>query len=348
VREVIEPSGGERWWQRPPIALRALGAASKRPPIWILCALAPLALALPVGLLWGRWFHDAISHRYAPGTLVAEIEQSFRVDHRIELEALAAAGGALGAGLALVAMVFGAFAAGGWLQVFLEPTHGHSVLQFFLGGARYFWRFVRVLLVTLVFLSLARWLLYGAPWQTVVLDGTLGLEGEDLGRLESEWTAAWVGWIQDGLFASCFALLLIAGVYVRTRMAMQNTQSAVWAWLCSLWMLAAHPVRALRPVLFLALIEAVFLVAVARSGRALDQAIGPSSGPGAVAALLGLNVAVLLARSIARGAHYHAAAEVSRDLVPPHVDPDLWARRSAGAPGGPQYPIGGDEYEVAI
>jgi hypothetical protein len=51
----------------------------------------------------------------------------------------------------------------------------------------------------------------------------------------------------------------------------------------------------------------------------------------------------LLWRVILRGARYHAAVSVSRDVVMPIARPDPW-KESLGGPGGPRYPIGGDEY----
>ena len=44
---------------------------------------------------------------------------------------------------------------------------------------------------------------------------------------------------------------------------------------------------------------------------------------------------------------YHAALQVSVRVVQPLPRPDPW-KHSIGGPGGPQYPIGGDEYGVSL
>ena len=41
------------------------------------------------------------------------------------------------------------------------------------------------------------------------------------------------------------------------------------------------------------------------------------------------------------------AAVVSREVVRPISRPDPW-KRTLGGPGGPRYPIGGDEYSVSM
>src|SRR5262249_19304008 len=137
--------------------LGGLRSALGRPPVWLVvwCVEALLALA-PAMLLHG-WMKGAISHRYEPGSLFGNLDTYFRFDHLRESETLDGAMGMLGGVLAILAVLFGAFAAGGWLQVFLERTHGHSLQRFFLGGARYFWRFFRLALGTVLALSLWTW-----------------------------------------------------------------------------------------------------------------------------------------------------------------------------------------------
>ena len=53
-------------------------------------------------------------------------------------------------------------------------------------------------------------------------------------------------------------------------------------------------------------------------------------------------------------ARYHAAVQVSRDVVTPIARPDPW-KSSVGGPGGPRYPIetgepgdAADEYAVSL
>jgi hypothetical protein len=58
-------------------------------------------------------------------------------------------------------------------------------------------------------------------------------------------------------------------------------------------------------------------------------------------------IAALVWRVILRGARYHAAVQVSREIVRPIARPDPW-KKTIGGPGGPRYPIGGDEYAVSM
>ena len=67
---------------------------------------------------------------------------------------------------------------------------------------------------------------------------------------------------------------------------------------------------------------------------------------GLTAAMLVLfGQAILFWRTIVRGARYGAAVQVSHSLVRPLPRPDPW-KQTVGGPGGPRYPIGGDEYGV--
>jgi hypothetical protein len=67
--------------------------------------------------------------------------------------------------------------------------------------------------------------------------------------------------------------------------------------------------------------------------------------PLAIAFLFALGQVALLWRVILRGARYHAAAAVSRAVVRPIARPDPW-RASIGGPGGPRYPLDGEESYV--
>ena len=58
--------------------------------------------------------------------------------------------------------------------------------------------------------------------------------------------------------------------------------------------------------------------------------------------LLVVGQVALAWRCVVRGARYAAALQVSSQLVRPLARPDPW-RKSIGGPGGPRYPIGGDE-----
>lgn len=333
---------------RLPVFLAALRAALGRAPLWFLCWLPGLFAAAAVSLPWASWFDEALAHRYEPGSLRASLPTNFRFDHAAPMEALSDSGAKLAAVLALLIMLFGIFSAGGWLQVSLERTSGHSVRRFLWGGGRYFWRFVRVWILTLLLLALITWLCHGWFWDHVVLDLVFGAEGGDLESLTSESSAVWLGWLQAGLYAVLFALVLVWGDYTRTRLALHGTRSALWAGICTFFLLLVHPLRALRPFFFIVLLELLVIQGVGAISWRLSTGLAPESAWQTVLVIFLLGQLAILWQTISRGARYFAAVSVSRDLVPPLAHPDPWAKR-IGGPGGPQYPIDdGDEYGVSI
>jgi len=328
------------WWA-------ALRTAFGRVPVWLLCWLALLLLALVAAAPWHDAFTGLLANRHEPGSVRAWLDQDFRLDHGAALGDLRASSAATAAGLGFLAMLFGVFSAGGWLQVFLERTQGHSMWRFLWGGARYFWRFLRVWGLTLATLALLTWLFHGWPWKTLLALLFDAHDGE-LEVLASERDALRVLWFQEGAYALGVALVLVWGDYTRTRLALLDTRSALWAGLCTWGLLVAHPVRALRPYLALFALEVGLLLALGRWAQGLDRGLGPETGAGTLWLLFGLGQLALLLRSLLRGARYHAAAQVSKALVPPLAQPDPWASR-VGGPGGPQYPIDvTDDYGVSI
>jgi len=332
---------------RPPVFLGALRHALGRTPVWLLCWLVTLLLALTLAVPWRGFYAGILAHHYEPGSVLAFMDEGFRFDQRQELGALKQGTAAMAAGLALCVMLFGVFAGGGWLQVFLERTQGHSMRRFLWGGARYFWRFARVWLLSLLTLALFSWILYGWPWKTA-MRLLFGAVDGDLEVLSSEWSAVIVGWVQDGLYACSLALLFVWGDYTRTRLALQDTRSAVWAGLCTWGLILLHPLRTLRPMALLFALEAGVVLVVGALAQHVDRGIGADSGPGTVILLFLLGQGALWWQNIARGARYHAAAQVSKQLVPPLAQPDPWASR-VGGPGGPQYPIDlTDDYGVSV
>jgi hypothetical protein len=330
-----------------PLGLLALRITLGRAPLWLLTAAFTVLLALVAAAPWLAGMRQLLGQRYAPGALIRGLDEVFRFDTRLSRGALEASTSSSGAALALVAMLAGAFTAGGWLQVFLERTEGHSLRRFFYGGSRYYFRFLRVLLLTLLSLHLAGWLLYGKPWDVLVHGLLYGAPDGELEVLSSESTVRQIGWVQDGLYLALFALILVWGTYTRTRLALHDTSSAVWAGLCSWAMLVVHPVRTLRPMLVLLALESAVLLGVGWLTQRVQAALGPPGYWTPVLALFGLTLLAILWRSIVRGASYHAALSVSARIVRPLARPDPWAE-SFGGPGGPRYPLGGDEYGVSL
>ncbi|MFT4539819.1 MAG: hypothetical protein ACI841_002213 [Planctomycetota bacterium] len=340
--------------------LRSLRMSLGRTPLWLMTSFMLLLLALPMALPWADWFDSTLAHRYEPGSMTHSLDETFRQDHAGPLAALKSSSSRSAAALALLALFVGVFAGGGWLQVIIERTRGQSLRRFFYGGSRYFWRFTRLALLTLVLLSGLHWLMYGWPWEQLVLEAMMGVPASDVAELEtldSELFVRRIGWFQDGLAAIGFALIMCWGTYSRARLVLQDGSSAIWAGLCASWTLVRYPIRTLRPLILLLATEAIVVTLVLGTlTRQLDKGLvyastGEAEGPTGrgwrigVMALIG--IAALLWREVMRGASYHAALQVSREVVPPRSDSDRW--KSIGGPGGPQYPTeGGDEYGVAM
>jgi hypothetical protein len=330
-----------------PLFLRALRAALARPPLFLLAWGVPLLLALVVVGPWMGWTSGTLANRYEPGSVRASMSEVFRQDHGEALTALGADSAASGAFLAVLMMLFGAFTAGGWLQVFLERTSGHSVRRFLWGGAKYFWRFLRVWVLTILALAFFSWVLHGWPWITL-LELLFGAEAGDLEVVTSEWTAVWVGWIQAGLFAFLFALTMVWGDYTRTRLALHDGRSALWAGICSLFLIIAHPVRTLRPLGILFALEVLVVTSLGTWAWGVNTGLDAASTWTVVLFLFVLGQVALLWQAISRAARYAAAVRISQTLVAPLAQPDPWASR-IGGPGGPQYPIDDtDDYGVSF
>lgn len=346
-----------------PIFLQSLRSALGRVPLWLICSLVLVALSLPVGLLTYDTYSNAIGNQYEPGSLIRSLETNFVIDsseERGELNSTVAIVSSISAALA---MFIGIFAAGGWLQVFFQRTSGHSVRRFFHGGVRHFWRFFRVFLLVVVCAAVIQRVVYYEPWHALVETSFLQLpdvapQGASVGpeytsdRLEGvadEYTARKIIWAQDGLHALLMALLLTWAVYTRTRLAMHDATSSIWAGLCTFFTMLRHPIKTLRPMLLLLLVEVVVVLLATSIHGWMEESLGPESSWKSVAMIFAVSTAVLVISEIIHAARYQAAILVSRSVIGPISRPDPW-KHSIGAPGGPQYPIieGGDEYGVAL
>lgn len=330
------------------VSLYGIRLAIGRAPLWLASAAVTGLLALLVAAPWFSWFQSQTYQRYEPGSLLTSLNETFLHDSSVSRAALEEGTRAGGAVAAMIAMLFGAFAAGGWLQVFLERTERRTLRRFLQGGSRFFFRFVRVLGLTLLTLALFAFLFYGIPWTWLVGEVWLGVPDGDLEALASEATARRVTFFQDGLFLLAAMLTLVWGTYTRTRLASHDTRSAVWAGLCSWVLILRNPIRTLRPFLALFVAEAFVLGLAALFTGMIESRLGPESSWLSVALLVLIGQAAILWRAVVRGASYAASLQVTNALVPPLTRPDPWRKGTIGGPGGPQYPIGGDEYAVSM
>lgn len=334
-----------------PVILEALRVSFGRPAVWITTWLCMGLVVLCLTLPWVGWFASVLSD-YAPKSQFFGLSTVFRFDEGSDMGQLRSATSRAAAGVSFIALFIGVFAAGGWLQVILERTHGQSLRRFFLGGARYFWRFFRLLLVSLVLLHVLGWVLYEWPWETLVLKGIMGVEKGDYSSLEtlsSEQTVANLGFVRDGLYALGFTSVLIWGIYTRTRIALNDTSSVLVSGIASAWTIVRHPIMTLRPMILLRLVEGAVLVGLGLLTSMFQGGLEAKPSLTTVLILFGLGQLALIIREGLRGANYCAAVRVSQDLVVPDRE-DQW-EGSIGGPGGPRYPIGDgadDQYGVSM
>ena len=333
-----------------PITLRALNGAIGRTAVWVSCWLIFELLALTVAMGWFDWMSGSIGHRYAPGSLMTDLGANFRIDHGESMGAASEYAAGLGATLAFLALLFGAFTGGGWLQIVLERTEGRSLRRFFGGGARFFWRFLRLMVLQMLLLALLGWIVYEMPWNELVLGRWFDVPKGDYSELEtldSEATVRTLGWVQDGLFATLFALVSAWSLYSRTRLALHDTQSALWAGICTLATLFRHPIRVLRPLVLLFAVDLGVVLLCGRLLSGFEDGLGPETGFATLAAIFAIGRFAVAIRHLTRGARYYAAVHVSRELVRPIAKPDPW-KESIGGPGGPRYPLEDDEFAALV
>lgn len=343
--------------------LRAWRAAFTRFKLWGATTLVLLLLALPSFLQTASAYRGMIGNRYpnaddardlhsSMGSPTLNLGEVFRQDHRGALSQLDSSLAASGAALALFAFLFGVFAAGGWLQVIFEQPHRQTLRRFGFGGARYFGRFLRVGILTVLALGLVRWIWYGAPWTYIVEGMILEVPEYDRGKLEtlrSERQVRNLGWIQDGMFAIAFAKVMVWATYTRTRMALRDGRSAIAAAVATAFLMMRHPIQTFRPLLLLLILEALIVVGICGWWMGTVQTRFEADPNGwHVSAMFGIGTLALIWRQITRGARYHAAGRVSQALVlPTERRPDPWAQ-AIGGPGGPQYPVADDDYHVTV
>jgi hypothetical protein len=295
-----------------------------------------------------RWFDGALDSAYPPGSQLFSLDTAFRTDHSDAWGQLTSSIATVSGWLAFVAMMLGVFSSGGWLRLLLDPNP-RSTRLFFAGGARYFGRFFRLWLVVLLFAHLVGVLFKGGLWDRFVLEGWLGWPGGSAEFAESERTVVRLGWAQDGLYWAGLSGVLMWAMFTRTRMVLQNTRSVVVAGAATFWLLLRHPLRTLRPMLLLSLVELSLMLLLGYLLRWSQSGLDGAASSGRVAFLIvaAISLLALALREVLHGARYAAALGVSRRLVRP-LGNDPWRDR-VGGPGGPQYPLAdGDEFSVVM
>jgi len=326
----------------------AIKAAATCPTVWMTTWGGLFVMGLVLALPWQAWFADSTSHRYAIDELIRSLSASFSFDNGAATAQLDSQTAQSGAVLALAAVLLGIFAAGGWLVLFLDGGSGPKLHRFLTGGARHFWRFMRLWILLMVLLAGWYWLFYDDPWDTFVLSRWLRVPEYDYSRLEtmhSELHVALLGWARDLIFGLGFAFLMTCGTYARTRMAYLSRYSSCLALLGALGMILRHPVRTMRPLVALFMFEALIVtLGLGWSVRSVGSLLGQAESWLIVLGLFLLGQLAVMLRELGRGAKYHVALHVQHSIRPRPVE---LPATSIGAPGGPQYPLDDDTESAA-
>lgn len=298
-------------------ALRGMALAGLLWRWWALAALLELGLALPPALLWHQWLGGALANRYAQGELFANLSSTFRFDHRAQIGALESNASLWLGCAALLAMLGGIFFAGGWAELALDGQERRVIERAGSGARRFFWRYVRVWLGTLLLLALWSWTLFDWPWNKVVLSWILRLpesSGDRLENLTSEWSAVALQLAQAGVYALGVALVLACADYARLRVANAQGRSALVGWFGALWMVARHPLRTLGPLAGILGAEVALVALASWYARGQEGVlVAGTSQMHAVWILVATTVLLTFLRCWLRGARYLAGAEVLRE-----------------------------------
>lgn len=339
-RELDPDTGG---W----ISWTALRITLGRVPLWLIVGAIPMLFAAIGAQGWYAFFDRTLGSGYEQGAQLGWLTETFRTDHSGDLAILRSTTAQLAAGMTALLMLVGVFCAGGWLQVFLERTEGHSVDRFFHGGVRYFWRFFRVFIGVLLLLALGQWLIYGPLWNEYVWQKLFEIKGGDFENLTSEATARRLTWMRDGVAALWFAMVMVWADYLRTRLAFLGSRSVLWQGIATFFMLLVRPITAWRPMFVLLVFEFVVLLGLGWFSSGINHGIDAESGLASVWTLFAITAAAMLWRTIVRAARYHAAVQVVRVVVEPLGVEDPW-ENTVGGPGGPRYPVGQEDFAISI
>lgn len=329
------------------VFLEALGSAASRVPLWFVAGLMPLIPPLAMALFWHEGLHSAMDHRYQSGTLRDSLSATFRADHATILRILGDGTGRALAIASFAAFLGGIFCAGGWLQIFLERTRGHSLRRFVFGGARYFFRFFRLSLWVLLVLGLVHELMYKGAWESLVDGRLFGIVDGDTEAVGSEKTVVHREWLRALVHYVLFSAVLSWAEYSRARIALQDSSSVTAAAIASLWLIIRHPIRTLRPLFLIFLIGHAVLFGLYYVSNSINKDVGETSGLLPIVALGAITIGALLWREILRGSRYAATVSLTTELLRKREP----AKRSIGGPGGPRYPIaedGEDEFAVSL
>lgn len=220
----------------------------------ILCAY--FALALPVILPFGSVLQSRTNHRIDSALIAQEMNYTVWFDLR---EQLASVEPALLATV-LVAFLFGIFSSGGWLEVLYKREGKPGLKVFCSGGGARFFRFLRLAALSLIAIAFARWIIYGAPGQSV-LKWCIGTT--DLDEFHNETRRNLFLNLQSALFTGSIAAIVLVSDLARAALVVRGGRSAVLGAIHGLSLFARRPLQAIAAAGLPFLLELGILISLA-------------------------------------------------------------------------------------
>ena len=298
-----------------------LGTAARRPRLALTLWVWNLAIAAVVTFPVWRWWSDAFGNAPATDSLLNRLDFAVLTDltHYNRTSVWSVARSGLTAGV-FVALLTNALLVGGVLEILLTDDSRSFMHRFFRGAGHFFWRFLRMLAMSVVAGLIA----------LTAVGAVLGLILRPLS--ESAWEPGWV-------LAAIFQLVVLGIVglwfylaldYARIRVALDDSRGTLRAWAGSLGFVC----RRVFGTYVITIVIALFLVAAA--GLYVGYCAGVPAGTRAtIVLMLVVQQVFMIARSGLRVAHLGAEVDYYRQIramAPIGVAPAAAAEPAAPEP----------------
>lgn len=290
------------------IALVARGlfgtlCAARQWHIWGLLVFAQLAIALPVVLPAGRAFREAANHRIESSQFSLATDFAAWSDLMPRLAQLEPT---------LAAMAFAAFALGiassaGWASLAARGEERPTAAAFCSAAGEFFFRFLRLAMISLIAIAAFRWLLYGSPSEAL-LRAWCG--SEELTELSSEPVARVFVRSRSALFVVGTAAVVLASDLGRLQMIRTRSRSALAAFAAGARRLARSPLRCATAATAAFALELALLYVL--SFWVTAASAGDATHLNVASLFVATQVAVVI-RETTRAGRFAALAAVSED-----------------------------------
>lgn len=277
-----------------------LGTATRRPRLALTLWVWNLAIAAVVAFPVWHWWSDAFGNAPAADSLLNRLDFAVLTDltHYNRTSAWSVARSSFTAGI-FVALLTNSLLVGGVLEILLTDDSRSFMHRFFRGAGHFFWRFLRMLAMSVVAGLIA----------VTAVGAVVGLILRPLA--ESAWEPGWVlaailQLVVLGLVVLWFYLALD---YARIRVALDDSKRTLRAWVGSLGFVC----RRVFGTYVITIVIALLLLAVAGLYVGYCAAIPASTGV-TILLMLIVQQAFMIVRSGLRVAHLGAEVDYYRQV----------------------------------